>query len=238
MLTLREPQERFAQAVLGCDDNVLGQHVHANGFAGGITGARRLQVYRNNTLASLTEALTALYPVVRRLVGEEFFGHAAREYIPAHPSVSGNLHDFGGELAAFLARFPGAAELVYLPDVARVEWAYHQAFHDAEHSSLDLTALAGVSPEQYRDLRFRLHPASRLLSSSYPVLRIWAVNQEGFEGDQTVDLSEGGVKLLVIRRRIEVMIEPLSEGECALLQALAAKLSWLFMCFGQLRRHG
>jgi hypothetical protein len=212
MLMLRELQERFAQAVLGRDDTVLGQHVLANGMTGGMTGARRLQVYRNNTLASLTEALAAVYPVVRRLVGEAFFGYTAREYILAHPSVSGNLHDFGGEFAAFLARFPGAAELVYLPDVARVEWAYHQVFHEADPPPLDLAALAGVSPEHYGALRFRLHPASRLLTSPYPVLRIWAVNQEGFEGDQTVDLAEGGVKLLVIRRGLEVMLEPLSEG--------------------------
>lgn len=230
MLTLRELQERFAQAVLGRDDTVLGQHVLANGMTGGITGARRLQVYRNNTLTSLTEALAAVYPVVRRLVGEEFFGYAAREYILTHPSVSGNLHDFGGEFAAFLARFPGAAVLVYLPDVAQVEWAYHQVFHEAEHPPLDLSALAGVSPEQYGELRFRLHPASRLLTSSYPVLRIWAVNQEGFEGEQTVDLAEVGVSLLIIRRGLEVMLEPLSEGECALLQAFAAELPFAQAC--------
>jgi hypothetical protein len=95
---------------------------------------------------------------------------------------------------------------------------------------LDLSALAAVSPEQYGEIRFRLHPASRLLTSPYPVLRIWAVNQEGFEGDQTVDLTECGVKLLVIRRGLDVMIESLGEGECALLQALAAELPFAQAC--------
>jgi hypothetical protein len=47
---------------------------------------------------------------------------------------------------------------------------------------------------------------------------------------QEIHLSEGGVKLLVIRRGLRVMIEPLSEGECALLQALAAKLSFAQAC--------
>jgi hypothetical protein len=53
------------------------------------------------------------------------------------------------------------------------------------------------------------------------VLRIWQVNQEGYEGEQTVDLAEGAVRLLVIRRALEVELETLSPGEFVLLEALA-----------------
>ena len=73
--------------------------------------------------------------------------------------------------------------------------------------------------EQHGAIRFTLHPASRLLISPYPILRIWQVNQEDYNGDQQVDLREAGVKLLVIRRELDIEIETLTEGELALLQA-------------------
>lgn len=42
---------------------------------------RRFNVYRNNVVVSLTEALAMRFPVVERLVGEAFFRQMARVYI-------------------------------------------------------------------------------------------------------------------------------------------------------------
>ena len=44
--------------------------------AGGIAPERRIQVYRNNRLITLGEALKATFPVVCRLVDERFFDYA------------------------------------------------------------------------------------------------------------------------------------------------------------------
>ena len=88
---------------------------------------RHFQVYRNNIIESLTTALKAIYPVTERLVGEGFFRYTTASYIPAHRPVSGNLHDFGEKFFSFLASFPPASELTYLPDVARLEWAMHES---------------------------------------------------------------------------------------------------------------
>jgi len=215
--SLREVQLAFAEAVFNSADTHLSHQVRANG----LSGARRLQVYRNNVFSSLTSALQAVYPVVERLVGDGFFRCVADRYIRLHPSTSGNLHDFGAAFPEVLAGFEAAAGLPYLPDVARLEWAYHQVFHAAEHAPLDLAALATVPAERYTQVRFQLHPASRLLASDYPVLRIWQVNQPDYEGDQTVDLAEGGVKVLVIRQHLDIEVEPLREGDYALLRSLA-----------------
>lgn len=217
MPSLRELQVAFARAVFGEGARRLDAEVVASGLA----VARRLNIYRNNTLASLTDALAAVYPVIARLVGEEYFGQAAREYARHYPSTSGNLHDFGEAFPGFLSRLPEASGLPYLADVARLEWAYHACFHAPDHPPLDLPQLAQVAPERHGDLRFSLHPASRLLASEFPVLRIWAVNQDGAPEDATVDLGEGAARLLVIRRGLEVEIQPLTQGGWALLSALA-----------------
>jgi hypothetical protein len=67
-----------------------------------------------------------------------------------------------------------------------------------------------------------LHPAARLLRSPYPVLTIWRVNQTQWTGDQAVDLGLGAEQVLVIRRALEVTLEPLSAAEYAMLEGLDA----------------
>ena len=103
MHSLRNLQSRFAEAVFDPKSTGFGLHVRANGLG----GARRVSVYRNNVVNGLTEALRVSYPVVERLVGVEFFAHAARCYVRDVPSRSGNLHDYGAAFPAHLARLPG-----------------------------------------------------------------------------------------------------------------------------------
>jgi len=51
-----------------------------------------LEVYRNNYRGNLHDALAGAYPVIRQLVGDEFFRYMARKFIEQYPSRSGNLH--------------------------------------------------------------------------------------------------------------------------------------------------
>jgi hypothetical protein len=210
---LRELQLAFAHAVFADDLDAFAPAIAPGRFA----SAQHFQVYRNNVMLSLTEALKAVYPVVLRLVSEGFFAYAADAFIRRHPPRSGNLHDFGSELGAFLSDFPAAAGLAYLPDVARLEWAWHQAFHAADHCALDLARLRRVDPQDYGSLRFRPHPSARLIDSPHPILRIWQANQADSDADQAVSLEEPGVPLLVVRRALEVEIEPLTRADHALL---------------------
>jgi hypothetical protein len=216
MPSLRELQLAFADALLA-DGRAVAAHIRPGRFA----PERHLGVYRNNVHTTLTDALGDIHPVVRRLVGDEFFAHAAGRYLRAHPPASGNLHDFGDRFAAFLAGFAPAAGLVYLPEVARLEWAWHEAFHAPEAPPLRVETLARVAPADYPRLRFRLHPSARLVDSPYPVLRIWQANQPDYSGDPIVDLDEGGCRVLVIRRGFSVELRELSEPEFVLLASLA-----------------
>ena len=227
MLGLRELQLGFAAAVLDGAEGDFDRHVRGTGLG----EARRLQIYRNNAALSLTGALEAIYPVVRRVVGEGFFRYAAAQYIARHPSRSGDLHEFGEHFSMFLQAFAPVADLAYLPDVARLEWAYHRVFHAAGHSPLDLATLAQVPAERQGELQFQLHPAARLLESAFPILRIWQVNQDAYTGDSAVDLSEGGVKLLIIRREnLEIEFCALEDGEFELLRALAGNGDFASAC--------
>jgi len=196
MRALREIQTAFADAIL------MGR------------GGERLQVYRNNVFISLRQALADVYPVVQRLVGEEFFNQLARRFVREHPSRSGNLHDFGRELAGFLATLPDLSELPYLPDVAALEWALHEVFHEAEAVPFDFAT--ATDPE---NVKVRIHAAARLIASRYPVLAIWEANR--FEDPPLIDLDAGADWLIVFRDGLERQILRLTPGEFALLGALA-----------------
>lgn len=226
MPTLRDLQLGFAAAVFDANQHEVCRHIRSNG----LTAARRVQIYRHDVFTKFTEALAAVYPVVQRLVGEAFFEQAARQYIVHHPARSGDVQAFGEHFAAFLAALPQAAGLPYLPDVARLEWAYHAVFHAADAPPLDPNALAELPPEAHGDLRFTLHPAARLLRSDYPILRIWQANQAEADDTGVIDLAEGGVRLLVIRRALDIEFEPLSAGAFALLDALAHGDTLAFAC--------
>ncbi len=218
MPSLRELQERFTDALFQGGTAGLESHVVGNGRPAGA----RLGVYRESVRGNLSAALADVYPVIRQLVGEAFFAAAARQYVRQHPSASGDLHEFGVEFAGFLAEFPPAAMLDYLPDVAGLEWRCHRVFHAAEHALLTLDRLAAVPATGYDSLRFSVHPACRFFSSHYPVHRIWEVNQPNYGGDQSVDLATGGVHVLITRGAAGVELHVLGEGEHALLGALAA----------------
>jgi hypothetical protein len=216
MPSLRELQDAFAASLAGPADGVLAFIV-----ADRIAPDERLAVYRNNGRHNFREALRAVYPVVERLVGEDFFDHMADRYAVAHPSTSGDIHHFGAHLAAFLASFAPAAGLPYLPDMARLEWAMHEVFHAAAPPPFPLDRLAAVAEAEHAALRFVFSPACRLLASAWPVHRLWALNQPDVAWDDGFDIHGGGADLLVRRSGFEVELEPLGSAEFAMLERLA-----------------
>jgi hypothetical protein len=222
MNSLHETQRHFTNYTL----RDLGQDLAAEGIkSNGLTAQQRLAIYRNNTQLGLTEALRDGYPVVNKLVGTEFFNHLARKYICRHPPKAGCLLSFGGQFADFIAAFEPASGLPYLPDVARLEWYWHEAFHEADANSLAISTLAKVDPATYGKLGFTLHPSARLLTSAYPILKIWQSNQKGYESDVHIHLDEGGCRLLIYRLEWDVVIFPMQEVEYQFLNFLAMELT-------------
>ena len=222
MNALNETQRRFTDYVLrdkGLELAVAGIKNNQ------LTQKQRLGIYRNNTQLGLTEALRDGYPVVNKLVGTEFFNHLAHSYIQCFPPKAGCLLFFGGNFAEFIAAFHPAAGLHYLPDTARLEWLWHEAFHEAEANALEISTLATVKPEAYAKLGFKLHPSTRFLASDYPVLKIWQTNQDEYAGDGRINLDEGGCWLLLYRPALEVELITLTEAEYLFLTLLEMQVT-------------
>jgi hypothetical protein len=203
-----------------------------------LTPAQQLTIYRRSVASTLAATLAEVYPVCRRLVGERFFGAAAAAYVRVARSRSPDLNEYGDGFGSFLAGFAPAASLPYLPDVARLEWAWHRAFHAPDDGAIDMDVLASsVASADPERVVFRLPRSATLLDSPYPIDRIWQVNQSDHRGDETVDLSSGGVRLLVRRHGLAPCMESLSEPESHFLRAVAEGLDLGDICLGLSQEH-
>jgi len=184
----------------------------------GRPSARRFAVYRNNVVVSLIDALAAGYPVVQRLVGEQFFRAMARIYAAAFPPSSPIMLQYGDGFADFIATFPPAASLPYLADVARLERAWSEAYHAADALPLKLEELASIPPDGFGGIHLELHPSLRLVRSQFPIVSIWQMNLEGGT-PAPVDLSIAE-NALVVRPMADVEVRKLTPSSATFVDAL------------------
>lgn len=80
---------------------------------------RRFAAYRNNVLVGVTDALAERFPVVLRLVGDEFFRATAGVHARTAPPRTPMLAEYGAGFPAFIEDFEPARELPYLAALVR-----------------------------------------------------------------------------------------------------------------------
>lgn len=177
----------------------------------------RLAIYRGNVSANQSKALRGAYPVVAKIVGDEFFDGLAREYGRDTPSISGDLNEFGERFAEFLRSFPHVAALPYLQDVARLEWRVHRAFYAADKDKLDAARLSQVAPDAQATLRFHLHPACAILHCEFPLARIWEIHQDDYQGEFELGADPRSGWVLVQRPQFRVEVSTLRADDAAFL---------------------
>jgi uncharacterized protein len=181
----------------------------------------RLAVYRGNVHANCTKALACAYPVIQKIVGEDFFDAMAREYARAIPSRSGDLNLYGEALGDFVASFPHTRDLPYLPDVARMEWLVHRAHFAQDSPPFDPSPLASLHAERFASLKPRLSAACTLLESPWPLARIWTIHQDDYHGLFEIDLNAGPDRLLVYRTGWHARVLSLAPGDFSFLASAA-----------------
>lgn len=142
----------------------------------GVPASKRFDVYRNNVAVSLSDALEAAFPVVRKLVGDEFFRAMAGVYLRKHPPKSPLMMFYGDAMPQFLRRFEPARSIRYLPDIAEVELAMRHAYHAADATPVDANALAAIAPDALMSVRLRIAPATQVITSDYPIHAIYLAN--------------------------------------------------------------
>lgn len=207
-------QDEFSRALLATDDAVSPAMAM-------LTAQPAFAVYRNTVMKGCIDALQANYPAINRLVGEEWLRAAAavyaRDALPGLP----RLLDYGADFADFLARFEPAAELPYLPGVARLDRFWTEAHAAASAEILNPAAITQLAPGNFINARLQPHAAARWTwFADAPIYTIWSRNRrDDVVPDDIVWQAEGA---LLTRPLDTVQWRGLDRAGCAFLDACSA----------------
>ena len=157
---MKGEQQAFVDTLLGRGDAP----------AGLIGGERGLAAYRNNLRALAAQALAVPFSRLREALGDDEFASLAWTFWRALPPESGDLGQWGGALEAFLIERAG--EDSGLPDLARLDWASHQAERAAD-ATLDAESLALLGTTAPEQLWLVLRPGVALLAQRSGPLLVW-----------------------------------------------------------------
>ena len=130
-----------------------------------LSSFERLEIYNRQYWFRLIAAVSEDYPALQAIVGPERFDELILNYLKENPSTSFSLRDLGAKLPTWLDHHPeftGAHHDLAI-DVARLEWAYIEAFDSATMSPLDETDLATLQPTSV----LALQPHLQLLELRY-----------------------------------------------------------------------
>jgi hypothetical protein len=218
MLSLERLQDTVARTVLGKPHFGLTPLI----AAGRADPYRRLRIYQNNTRASLTATLLAVFPVTARLVDERFFRYAASEFIRFHPPSEPRLVRYGSEFPNFLRTFEGLAEMPFVAETARLEWAIAEALDCASLPAVALSALESENSAATPDLM--LQPSLRFVISHWPVLSIWSAHQQDNDPEAVSAASRKPERIALWRNGDDVRFSLLSSAQFSFRYSLKAGL--------------
>jgi hypothetical protein len=129
-----------------------------------LSPVEQVDIYREQFFLRHVDSLREDFRSIEHRIGDEAFEELVRAYLDAHPPSSFTLRDLGAEMAAFLATRSPWSDDRLLVDLARVEWAFVDAFDAADAPPFDPTSLAGVPEEAWPDARISLDPSVQRLA--------------------------------------------------------------------------
>ena len=132
---------------------------------GRLSSFERLEIYNRQYWFRLIAAVSEDFPALNAILGPKRFDQLILNYLKENPSISFSLRDLGAQLPSWLEDHPEftGAHLDLAVDVARLEWAYIEAFDGATMPPLDETDLAALQPTSV----LALQPHLQLLALRY-----------------------------------------------------------------------
>lgn len=132
-----------------------------------LTSFERLEIYNRQYWFRIVGALSEDFPALCRVLGDRQFDAMILAYLAENPSTSFSLRNLGSNLVMWLENNPGwTGPRQHLSiDVARLEWAYVEAFDNAQQPALTTDDLQRLHAESILSLQ----PHLRLLDLQYPV---------------------------------------------------------------------
>jgi hypothetical protein len=195
LMPLDTLQKSFLSAIYDKDDTI-DPHIKENG----ISASQRMQIYRNNVLGAINNAMKETYETVCLLVGDDFFCYMVEQYVEYDKPSSGDLGEYGQKFPEFITALPQCRSIAYLSDIARLEWLRHLSYSAADHQPMSISQLAQISSDDLERASFEFSPSLFVMESSHPVDVIWEICSQKIANDEeSVALPQRGAHLMIYR---------------------------------------
>jgi Putative DNA-binding domain len=129
-----------------------------------LSSFERLEIYNRQYRFRLISAVSEDFPTLNAMVGPKRFDALILAYLHEHPSTSWTLRDLGAKLPRFLENHPeftGKRHRLAI-DVARLEWAYVNAFDGKQLEPIAAEEADAIGPNS----QLVLQPHLQLLELS------------------------------------------------------------------------
>lgn len=163
-MKLQNIQKAFLDSVYRGDDSL--QSVLSNHYPD-----LSINIYRNNAVYNLINALSIMYPAVYKILGEYKFNKVSKDYIKLNPSRDGNLDVYGVTFSCFLKEKKYIKD--YICDLARLDLAYHDIYIAVDYCARPVDQFKHIASEDYEKVVFVINPALQLLVLEHDVLSMW-----------------------------------------------------------------
>ena len=192
-----------------------------------LSASKRLNIYKRTTLTAHINALAQCYNCCENILGEKYFKQLAKQYFYQHPSMSQNLNEYGYHFSNFLQmQIDKRKELIdylYLPDLARLEFSFEQAYFSKNSNNFNYEALTNIDEDKYPHLCFELNASLSLLQSNYPIYEIWQTNRvDSFQHE--IPATSKPQNLCIYRKNFKPVIEDIAPSDWCLLHDIQNEL--------------
>lgn len=130
----------------------------------------QFEIYREQFFLRHVDVLGEDFRSLAYVLGDDGFGALTTAYLRAFPPCSFSLRDLGKDLARFVGRAHPWADDALLSDLARVEWAFVEAFDAPAGPALALEDVTLVPEDAWPSARIVLQPPLRRLALRHAAL--------------------------------------------------------------------
>ena len=168
--SLRELQALFWSALNGRPEPGLTAAVTSTS---GLAATDRIAIYAEMYFARLRDVLAEDFEKTAAALGPQRFSEVARAYLAARPSEHPSVRHVGRCLADFLRSRPPADAPLWVPDLARLEWARVDVFDAPDAPPIGMDHLRTLPETEWPAAPLRAIPALKVVESDWPLHTIW-----------------------------------------------------------------
>lgn len=220
--TIQQIQEAFLKSVFNKQDVAIWEQFCQSEIAPEF----RFSVYRNTILQNLRNSLEVTFPSTWKLVGKVCADSLALAFVQDHSNLptTNCLDDWGEKFPAFLQNNEAVKHLLYLKDIAEIEWLRHLSYCSQDYLALDSRILQKHLNNSVGKLCLIFNPSVFLYSSPYYLKNIFELIENPVEID-FINFQHLPSYVVIVRQKNQVLTHWITKDMFTFLSYLKDKVT-------------